>query len=53
MEQLAQDLHSKIKNTKTENVRLWFQYFPELDHGDTLHLAVYEAFEKIFHDAAH
>lgn len=48
MEQIARALHGKIENNNTKNIRLWFQHFPELDHGDTLHLAVYGAFKKIF-----
>jgi predicted alpha/beta superfamily hydrolase len=48
MEHVANELHRKIKNIKPDSVRLYFEYFPELDHGDTLHLAVYKAFQEMF-----
>ncbi|WKD50310.1 alpha/beta hydrolase [Microbulbifer spongiae] len=47
MERLARELHDKIDpNGQRETVH--FGYFKQLDHGDTLHLAVYDAFGKLF-----
>lgn len=48
MEALARRLHAKLEAEKAPETRLWFEPFPQLDHGDTLHLAVYDAFDKIF-----
>ncbi len=48
MEEVAAELHRKIDGAKAAGTRLWFRHFPELDHGDTLHLAVYEAFGALF-----
>ena len=48
MERLAQSLFYKLSLEKKTEVRLFFQYFDKQDHGDTLHLAVYDAFEKLF-----
>ena len=48
MERLAQSLFYKLSLEKKTEVSLFFQYFDKQDHGDTLHLAVYDAFEKLF-----
>ncbi len=48
METVAKELHQKLESRQTEGARLWFKHLPRLDHGDTLHLAVYEAFEALF-----
>ena len=49
MEAVAKELHEKLESKQQpEGTRLWFKHLPRLDHGDTLHLAVYEAFEAIF-----
>lgn len=48
MEQVAKELHGKLNAGNPEGARLWFKHLPRLDHGDTLHLAVYEAFEAMF-----
>ncbi|WP_444903263.1 alpha/beta hydrolase [Microbulbifer sp. CnH-101-E] len=45
MERLARALFNKLDNNKNN---IHFGYFEQLDHGDTLHLAVYDAFDKIF-----
>ncbi|MFS1524003.1 alpha/beta hydrolase [Microbulbifer sp. 2304DJ12-6] len=51
MERLARELHDKLDpDNKTETVH--FGYFKQLDHGNTLHLAVYDAFGKIFSNQA-
>lgn len=48
MEKVAQELHEKLLVKKQENTKLFFDFFEKQNHGDTLHLAVYNAFEKIF-----
>lgn len=48
MERLAKELHDKLDSEKGKKGRLFYGYFEQLDHGDTLHLAVYDAFEKLF-----
>jgi predicted alpha/beta superfamily hydrolase len=48
MERTAKELYDKLKLLKTKNTNLYFEFFENQNHGDTLHLAVYNAFEKIF-----
>lgn len=48
MERVARTLHHKLSIDKKNEIRLFFGYFGRQNHGDTLHLAVYEAFEKLF-----
>ncbi len=48
MERDAKALYKKIKKRNYENVKLSFQFFKKQNHGDVLHLAVYDAFEKMF-----
>lgn len=48
MEREAKELHKKLKNLKNNNLKLYFKYLENQDHGDVLHLAVYHAFESIF-----
>lgn len=48
MERDALELYEKLKMGKKENTQLYFEFFEEQTHGDTLHLAVYKAFEQIF-----
>jgi len=48
MEEAAEALYNKLKAIKGGNTTLHFEYFEKQDHGDVLHLAVYDAFEKIF-----
>ncbi|MEW5248193.1 alpha/beta hydrolase [Microbulbifer sp. 2201CG32-9] len=49
MERLARNLYQKLDpESSTETVH--FGYFDQLNHGDTLHLAVYDAFNKLFSD---
>jgi len=48
MERTAKELYDKLKLLKTENTNLYFEFFEKQNHGDALHLAVYNAFEKIF-----
>ena len=48
MERTAKELYNKLKPLKKENTRLYFKFFEKQNHGDTLHLATYSAFEEIF-----
>ena len=48
MESLAMELFEKIDAIEDDGIQRFYKYFPELDHGDTLHLAVYNAFDSIF-----
>lgn len=48
MERTAKELHEKLEGLKKENSRLYFKFLENQDHGDALHLSVYDAFEKIF-----
>lgn len=48
MERDAKNLFDKLMMLKTENINLYFDFFEKLDHGDALHLSVYNAFENIF-----
>ncbi|MEQ8574315.1 alpha/beta hydrolase-fold protein [Fulvivirga sp.] len=50
MERTAKELHIKLQLQENKNTRLYFQFFEKQDHGDALHLAVYDAFEKIFRE---
>lgn len=48
MEGAAKKLSEKVESESNENLSHYFERFPELDHGDTLHLAVYKAFDLIY-----
>jgi len=48
MEREAKDLHHKLESLNRSNTILYFQFLKDQNHGDALHLAVYDAFEKIF-----
>lgn len=48
MERLAQSLFYKLSLEKNNEAVLFFKHFEQQSHGDTLHLAVYDAFEKMF-----
>lgn len=48
MERTAKELYEKLEVEKKGNTRLFFEYFEKQNHGDALHLAVYNAFDKIF-----
>ncbi len=48
MERLAQSLFYKLTLEKKNGIKLFFNYFEQQNHGDTLHLAAYDAFEKLF-----
>ena len=48
MIRLAQTLFHKLSLEKSTEAKLYYNYFDKQSHGDALHLAVYDAFEKIF-----
>ncbi|EDP70388.1 hypothetical protein FBALC1_06513 [Flavobacteriales bacterium ALC-1] len=48
MEEDAKQLYEKLNSDKKENTEVHFGFFEKLDHGDTLHLAVYAAFDTLF-----
>ena len=48
MERTAKALYEKINGRKKNNTSVYFSFFEKQNHGDALHLAVYDAFEKIF-----
>ena len=48
MERTAKELFIIIKERKTENTKLFFEFLEDKAHGDALHIAVYNAFEQIF-----
>lgn len=48
MEDDAKNLYTTLNADKTKNTSLHFQFFEAQNHGDTLHLAVYAAFEALF-----
>jgi len=48
MERDAKDLNTKLETELGDNNRIFFNFFEEQDHGDVLHLAVYNSFEKLF-----
>ena len=48
MERTAKELYEKFNTEKKKNTELFYKFFEKQNHGDALHLAVYDAFEKIF-----
>ncbi|GHE84252.1 alpha/beta hydrolase [Thalassotalea profundi] len=48
MERVAESLYQKVNKSSPTSTKIFFNYFEKLSHGDTLHLAIYDAFEKIF-----
>jgi len=48
MERVAKELYDKIESEKLTNSLTYFKFLEAQDHGDALHLAVYDAFEKMF-----
>ena len=47
MERVAKELHERLRSAANDKLSVMFQYFPKLDHGDTLHLAAYRALEAL------
>lgn len=50
MEKLSNALYKKLKTNNSKGNLIYFNFFEQLSHGDTLHLAVYDAFNKIFRE---
>ena len=48
MERTAKQLYDKIKKEQKPNTNLLYDFLEDKTHGDALHIAVYDAFEKIF-----
>lgn len=48
MERAAKELYKKLNGLKADNTKLYFEFLEDKTHGDALHIAVYNAFEKIF-----
>ena len=48
MERTAKELYNKLKKDKNQNTNLFYNFLEDKTHGDALHIAVYDAFEKIF-----
>ena len=48
MKRVAKSLHKKIKAIGHPKTELHYSYFKDLNHGDALHLSVYEGFVKLF-----
>ncbi len=47
MERVAKQLFEKLQQQDSKDT-IYFRFFEQLSHGDTLHLAVYDAFDKLF-----
>ena len=48
MERVAKALYEKLKSGKNGFSELHFDFLEDKDHGDALHIATYNAFEKLF-----
>lgn len=48
MERTAKELFEKLNKNKNQNTQLFYDFLEDKTHGDALHIAVYNAFEKIF-----
>jgi len=48
METGAVKLHYKLRKAYPKNAQIFYKFLEEQDHGDALHLAVYDAFDNIF-----
>ncbi len=48
MERTAKELYLKLKKSEQKNMNLFYDFLEDKTHGDALHNAVYNAFEKIF-----
>lgn len=48
MERIAKELNERLRSAASDKLSVTFQYFPTLDHGDTLHLVAYHALEALF-----
>ncbi len=48
MERETKVLYEKLKPLHKKNSKVYYQFFEKQNHADALHLAVYDAFEKLF-----
>lgn len=48
MERTAKELYDKLKREQKPSTKLFYNLLEDKTHGDALHHAVYDAFEKIF-----
>ncbi len=48
MESAAKNLYTHLKPMQNRHNRIGFEFFAELDHGDTLHQAAYAGFKYLF-----
>ena len=48
MERTAKELYKKLRQNAIVKNRVFFNFFENRDHGDILHEALYDAFEKLF-----
>lgn len=48
MERTAKELFEKLNKNKKQNTNIFYEFLKDKTHGDALHIAVYNAFEKIF-----
>ena len=52
MKLVVRELFERLKEDESVTDNLSFIFFPELDHGDALHLAAYDGFKTIFASTA-
>jgi predicted alpha/beta superfamily hydrolase len=48
MERTTKALYDKVNGLKKDKTTAFYSFFEKQNHGDALHLAVYDAFEKLF-----
>ena len=48
MERTTKGLFDKLKENQKQSTYLFYEFLEDKTHGDALHIAVYNAFEKIF-----
>lgn len=48
MERTTKELYVKLKKNQQQNTQLFYEFLEDKTHGDALHSAVYNGFEKIF-----
>ncbi|MFD0964760.1 alpha/beta hydrolase [Pseudofulvibacter geojedonensis] len=48
MERIAKELYKKLKENEKGNAEVFYEFLEDKTHGDALHVAVYNAFDKMF-----
>ena len=48
MESIATELFAKLKKNKKQKTNLFYEFLVNKTHGNALHIAVFNSFEKIF-----